>query len=606
MFVDLDGDGRTEMLLGTDDGDVHAYHSDMTELPGFPVRAPLSPWWPANSTTAVADAVPVHRAGITIGGPAVGDVDGDGDVEIVATDLDGGVSVWDHSGALVASMHVNPAYSQDDVTAQDEFNRTKPSFASAPALGDLDGDGDLEIVAAANDRHLYAWQGDGSSVAGFPLVLIDPAKVTSIDPTTHKVTFGPGSGVREGGELIATPALADLTGDGRVEIVVGAQEEYVEPPNVGDGAVVLGLLGLTGTGGNSRLYAVSPEATVLPGWPARIALIQTELLPTIGNGIAMPAAIGDVNPTHPGLEIMAGSAAGPLYVLDALAKGVYGAGPTGADVPLFWTAGVGLEDAGMFGPNRNSNDLVASMLGFGGPSFGDVNADGVSDVVAPTAGLTRLIDLLVPDLQLPSDDQMSMWDGATRLPLSGSPQAVSDLAFFVAPAVADLDGDGQSESIAGSSTYTISAFDGAGNAPSGWPKLTGGWAVGTPAVGDWDGDGTLEVALPRRDGVVLVWHATGTEAASWAAWGCDQFHSGSCATAVVEPPPPTTTTTGPPPPPTTTDAPTSDVAAEEEQSTTGTLPVTGRDIVALVLIALACLLMGLSLRVLASRTTAER
>jgi hypothetical protein len=593
MFVDLDGDSRTEMLLGTDDGDVHAYRSDMSELPGFPVRAPVSPWWPANSTTARADGLAVHRAAITIGGPAVGDVDGDGDVEIVATDLDGGVSVWDHAGGLVASMGVNPAYSQDDAAAQDEFNRTKPSFASAPALGDLDADGDLEIVAAANDRHLYAWHGDGSSIAGFPLLLVDQAKVASIDAVTHKVTFHPGSGVREGGELIATPALADLTGDGRAEIVVGAQEEYVEPPNVGDGDAVLGLLGLTGSGGNSRLYAVSPDATVLPGWPAKIALVQTELLPTIGDGIAMPAAIGDVNPAHPGLEIMAGSAAGPLYVLDAQGKGVYGTGSTGADVPLFWTAGVGLEDAGLFGANRNSNDLVASMLGFGGPSFGDVNADGVPDVVAPTAGLTRLIDLLVPDLQLPGDDQLSAWDGATRLPLSGSPQAVSDLAFFVAPAVADLDGDGQAESIAGNSTYTISAFDGAGHPPSGWPKLTGGWAVGTPAVGDWDGDGTLEVALPRRDGVVLVWHTAGTGTASWAAWGCDQFHSGSCVTAAEEPPPPPTPTPTSEPATTTTEPATSDVAAEE--TTTGTLPPTGRDVATLVLIALACIATGAAL-----------
>ncbi len=112
-------------------------------------------------------------------------------------------------------MHVDPAYSQDDAAAQDEFNRTKPSFSSAPALGDLDGDGVLEIVAAANDRHVYAWHGDGSPVAGFPVLVVDPAKVAAIDPMTHRVTFVAGSGVREGGELVATPALADLDGDGR-------------------------------------------------------------------------------------------------------------------------------------------------------------------------------------------------------------------------------------------------------------------------------------------------------------------------------------------------------------------------------------------------------
>jgi hypothetical protein len=533
----------------------------------------------------------------------VGDVDGDGDLEVVATDLNGRMSVWSHGGVLVAAAGVDPAFSRDDVATQDEFNRTKPGFASSPALGDLDGDGDVEIVAAATDRHLYAWQGDGSPVSGFPVQLVDPAKVSSIDPTSHRVTFAPGSGVREGGELIASPAVADLTGDGRAEIVVGGQEQYVEPPNVGDGAAVLGLLGVTGTAGNSRVYAVSPNGAVLPGWPAKVAQVQTELLPTIGDGVAMPAAIGDVHPA-PGLEIMAASAAGPLYVFDAAGHGVYGTGAGGADVPLFWSAGLGLEDAAQFGPNRNSNDLVASLIGFGGPSFGDLSGDGVAEITAPTAGLSRLIDLLAPDKQLPSDDQLAAWDGATRLPLAGSPQAVADIAFFVAPAIADLDGDGILEMIAGNSTYTLSAFDRDGSAPDGWPKLMGGWTVGTPGVGDWDGDGSLEVALVRRDGVVFVWRAEGTDV-SWRAWGCDQFHSGSCVAQVEPPPPPeTTTTTGPPstttaPPPSGTE-----VAAADEQ--TGTLPATGRDLLGLLLIAAACLLIGTTLRVVASSSTAQR
>lgn len=594
MFVDLDRDGRNEMLLGTDDGDIHAYRSDMTELPGFPVHAPVSAWWPSDSATANAEGIATHRAAITIGGPAVGDVDGDGDLEIVATDLDGGVSVWSHTGVLVASMGVNPAYSQDIAAAQDELNRTKPGFASAPALGDLGGDGDLEIVAAASDRHLYAWEGDGAAVAGFPVQIVDPAKVTSVDAATHRVTFAPGSGVREGGELIATPAVADLTGDGRVEIVIGGQEQYVEPPNVGDGTAVLGLLGVTGSAGNSRLHAISPDGASLPGWPAKIALVQTELLPTIGGGIAMPAAIGDVDPAHVGLEIMVASAAGPLYVLDSAGDSIYGTGAGGADIPLFWSAGIGLEDADQFGPNRNSNDLVASLIGFGGPSFGDLTGDGVADITAPMAGLSRLLDLLAPDSQLPSDDQLSAWDGASRLPLAGSPQSVADIAFFVAPAIADLDGDGDNEMIAANSTYTISAFDGTGAAPAGWPKLTGGWAVGTPAVGDWDGDGTLEVAMPRRDGVVLVWHTAGTDDASWSTWGCDQFHSGACVAQAEAPPPPppeSTTTTAPPAP---TTSPPAEVEAAAE-ATSGRLPTTGSSILPLVLIALACIAIGLTL-----------
>jgi hypothetical protein len=201
---------------------------------------------------------------------------------------------------------------------------------------------------------------------------------------------------------------------------------------------------------------------------------------------------------------------------------------------------------------------------------------------------------------LPNDDQLSAWDGTTGAALPGSPQAVSDLAFFVAPAVADLDGDGIAESVAANSSYTVAAFDGGGAAPAGWPKLMGGWAVGTPGIGDWDGDGTLEVAVPRRDGVLFVWHTNGTQPASWSAWGCDATHAGACPVATEEPPPPPPATPSTEPAATSsTSEPVDDELATAE--TTGSLPVTGGDIGLLVLLGALCVVLGLVLRRVRSR-----
>ena len=629
-FTDLDGDGTTELVLATDDGWIHAWRPDRSELPGFPVQTPVSAWWPTGSEVAEADGVDPHAGAVMLGGPAVGDLDRDGTREVVAADLNGRVTIWSSTGVQLASVGVDPDYSRDDADAQDRFNRTKPGFASAPSLGDLDGDGDLEIVAAALDRHVYAWHHDGTPVDGFPVLVVDPATAAAVDPVTHRVTFAPGSGVDDGGELLATPTLADLDGDDRPEIVIGGQEQYNEAPNIGDGAGAVALFGATGSAGNSRVYAISPDgaaATVspavashpnaqafLPGWPAKVAQASLNLLPTIGDGVAMPAVVGDVVTANPGPEVVVASSAGPIYVFDEAGDSAYGSTAAG-DLPLFWSAGLSLEDAGSFGPDRNSDDLVASFVGFGGISIGDLTGDGAADVTAPTAGLTRLIDLLVADRQLPSDDQLSMWDGGTRMPLAGSPQAVADLAFFVQPAIADLDADGRAETIAGSSTYTLSAYAGSGAAPAGWPKLTGGWMVGTPAVGDWDGDGALDVVAPRRDGVLLAWSATPGSArdgaVAWSQWGCDSYHSGSCvdtAAAPVEPPVTTTTTT--PVETTTTTAPIEtpssapattvdpdgevDVAAAAAGTSPsgGTLPVTGAAIGALVVVALALILGG--------------
>ena len=93
---------------------------------------------------------------------------------------------------------------------------------------------------------------------------------------------------------MATPTVADVNGDGRPEIVVGGQEQYVEPTNIGDGADVLGLLGAAGTPGNSRLYVIAPDGThadypnssanpdaeaYLPGWPVTLSQLATGLLP---------------------------------------------------------------------------------------------------------------------------------------------------------------------------------------------------------------------------------------------------------------------------------------------------------------------------------------
>lgn len=546
-FTDVDGDGTVELVLGTDDGSVHAWRADGTELDGFPLHTDVSAWWPTGSPTAAADGIDPHRGTVGLGGPALGDLDRDGTIEVVVPDANGAVAVFGADGERRATATIDPAFSTDDRAAQDRYNRTKPGFLSAPALGDLDGDGDLEIVAAAMDRHVYAWHHDGTPVVGFPVLLVDPAKVSAIDPTTHRVTYAAGSGADQGGELLATPALADLDGDGRPEIVVGGQEQYNETPNVGDGAGALGLLTLAGSAGNSRVYAISPDGNAataspavaghpsaqayLPGWPVKVAMASTNLLPTIGDGVAMPAVIADVVPETPGPEVVVAASAGPVYAFTAAGEGAYGATAAG-DLPMFWSAGLGGEDAGVFGTDRTTEDLVAQFAAFGGASVGDLDGDGAVDVTAPTAGLTRLIDLLLPDLQLPNDDALSMWDGTTRLPLPGSPQATPDLAFFVSPAIADLDGDGVHESIAGNGHFTLAAHDGTGAAPDGWPKLTGGWVVGTPAVGDWDGDGSLEVAQARRDGVLMVWTTgpgTATDdAVQWGQWGCDPYRSGAC------------------------------------------------------------------------------
>src|SRR5437763_7549968 len=54
----------------------------------------------------------------------------------------------------------------------------------------------------------------------------------------------------------------------------------------------------------------------------------------------------------------------------------------------------------------------------------------------------------------------------------------------------------------------------------------------TPAVGDFDGDGKVDVALATREGNLFVWHAAGDacQTPEWPKYQHDLFNSGFAST----------------------------------------------------------------------------
>ena len=260
-FDDLDGDGRDELLIGDGDGEVHAFRADGSEAPGWPVTTdPIDvPRSGDNAYTRGSLPGTVHGAFMT-GAPAVADLDGDGDSEIAATDLEGKLYVWDAGGQRVAGFPVQtlPRFSEesgcqqvlgpncdDDGAhdARDELNTVDHGFTSQPVIADLDpATPGLELIAGANDGHVYVWHADGSPMAGWPVLLRDPGAVAAVDPVTHLVTYVDNVDAHFGRKVIAAPAVGDVDGDGDLEIAVNVNEEYGEPPNSPDPA--LGVLGL--------------------------------------------------------------------------------------------------------------------------------------------------------------------------------------------------------------------------------------------------------------------------------------------------------------------------------------------------------------------------
>ncbi len=241
---DLDGDGDLEIVIGGLDRRLHAWHHDGTILAGWPIDRSRNYWRDTISTPALADidrdglpeviigtndylipACPnpyllyaINGDGSFLSGfpvitfqnitssPAIGDIDGDGWLDIVVgtgnfnetcvwsewvfVPQGNKVHAWDHTG--------NPLPGWPTTTAG--------NMTASPALGDLDGDGDLEVVAGCSDyldfscTLLYAWHGDGTTLSGFP-----------VSPTSTPIQY------------YHSPILADYDGDGAVEIMVVAQ-----------------------------------------------------------------------------------------------------------------------------------------------------------------------------------------------------------------------------------------------------------------------------------------------------------------------------------------------------------------------------------------------
>ena len=440
-LADLDGDDELEILVGTT-----ALNGQTFQRDGPTYLSILESDGGIRVETSVP--APINSA------PAVGDLDGDGTLEVVVT-LGGDAADANHNGAVQVYTYtagtLQPRwtfYTQRHSADPDEWTE---GIFSSPTLCDVDADGDLEVAFGSWDQRIYLLDHDGNPIWDHPL-FDDPAK--------------PGPGFYNGDTVWSTAACADLNRDGDKEIIIGA--DIAKGGVLPDGTV-------PNDGG--YLYVFDKDGTLL------VRRYLTEAL------YSSPA-VGDLDGDGD-LEIVIGTSytfwqrhpPNPqpyVYAFDT--SRVFGARSYSDPAKL---------------PHMPGWPKTTVYPGFSSPALADLDGNGTLEVIIGS-GKPNGISGEGACTEGASDPDcygaLYAWDykGTLVTGFPVWPKDYLDKNSFIrsSPTVADVDNDGELE-ILFSMLWDVIVVR--ANGTQEYNLHTDFTVVGSPAVGDTDGDGYVEV-----------------------------------------------------------------------------------------------------------------
>ena len=343
-------------------------------------------------------AAPINPTGNGTSSVALGDLNGDGTLDILL-------------GGSQSQVYLNDGHGNFSPTAA-PLNSTGNNTQSV-ALGDLDGDGDLDIILGNNGQPSQIYINDGHG---------NFATATSINPA---------------GSSTLSVAVGDFDGNGTLDILLG------------------------------NYYSPKSGSTIIQ--PSQVYLNN-------GRGIFNPATTS-INPTgSPTISAVAGDFNGD-GTLDIL----LGNQNQGGQVYLN-------DGQGNFTPTAtslfSSNSSATSSM-----TAGDVNGDGNLDIIQ-TSGL--LVGSIVQKSQIYVNDGQGNFSPAAA-PLNPSGNITSSVA------TADFNGDGILDIFLGNVSGQPSIIyinEGRDSfTPTVAPLNTAGDLISSVALGDLNGDRALDIIL---------------------------------------------------------------------------------------------------------------
>ena len=459
---------------------------------------PRAPSCEAASDGSAVVAEPVELAALGGSGaeawlasPAIADLDGDGEMEIVSA-RSGVVLAWHADGAEVFRESV------------------QGRCWSSPLVVDLVPGGGLEVIVACRDT-VHAWDAAGDELPGFPFVWEDEMR---------------------------SLAAGDIDGDGYIEIVAGTTSD------------------VESGGQTDILIALNHDGTVASGFPPNANGSGCDDYCFVHAGFDQNVAIGDVDGDG-GLDILLPQDNAYLSLHDGAGRAF-----DAADVFEDRTKiqGVrGLHDYALAQQGWGPDDALQAHFTNTAPAIADIDGDGEGELVllasvqniAQTAreqGValwvlehdgTRLADWVEP-LHFPGY-LSGLWDHPNNIVAITNQVSVADLdAERAGPELVFAGFDGQIHAVDAranllwSHTYTTADDVGTGGvlvadlSGDGVPEvvfatystrrgagelvildangdelhvlaLPGRGAMPVPTIGDADGDGDLEIAVSLKD-----------------------------------------------------------------------------------------------------------
>lgn len=407
------------------------------------------------------------------------DLDGDGAEEILTTSY-GFLFIWHNDGTAYVENADSVGliiYDGDTVFFPIPSAQTFDTTTTSPAVGDIDGDGEPEIVLGDENGNLWAL---GNSPDGDYLPIL------------------PGYPINLGAPISRAPVLADINGDGAEEIIVGTDDgkffvysggaplwsydtrgEFVGAVCLPDGRIVAVTQQALG-----RIFVFSPTGELLvekdlPSGalnPPAVAITPTETL-IVFTSQGVPENSGATVSTAAGKPVPAGEPAGELFVITA----------DGELLPNF--------PVELY--NKASAPVLAEGVHLSGAPDEEI-ADKNFEIVFTAETLLCCYHI----------------NGA---PCENFPVVLYEDTFSSAPIIADFDGDGEADIIAVSENSRLYGINFGGEVIGNYPLAVGNCNASPAAMLEGD---SLSIVVPSFDGALYVWKGFGwTSPDNWRQFG---------------------------------------------------------------------------------------